>query len=204
MNERFYRLPKEKQQLIINAGFQVFSQNSYKKSPVAQIAATAGISKSLLFHYFHNKKELYLFLWKKSAEITMDYLEKYHCYEPKDFFEMMERGMEAKLQVMKEYPYMFSFAVKAFYEKEECLRTEIRKIYQDCFEQKTAESLKKLNPEDFIHGLDLEMMMREIYWTSEGYLWEMVQKGQLDSVQMKKDFGRLISFWKFVYTGRKS
>jgi len=46
-------------------GFCVFSQNSYKKSPTSEIADAAGISKSLLFHYFYNKRELYLFLWEK-------------------------------------------------------------------------------------------------------------------------------------------
>ncbi len=58
MNERFFSLPVEKQQAIINAGYRVFSQNSYKNSPMSEIADAAGISKSLLFHYFHNKKEL--------------------------------------------------------------------------------------------------------------------------------------------------
>ena len=57
MNEKFFSLPTEKQQAIINAGYRVFSQNSYKKSPMSEIAAAAGISKSLLFHYFKNKKE---------------------------------------------------------------------------------------------------------------------------------------------------
>ena len=63
MNPRFYSLPEEKQSAILNAGFHVFSQNTYKKSPMREIADAAGISKALLFHYFHNKKELYLFLW---------------------------------------------------------------------------------------------------------------------------------------------
>ena len=62
MNEKFFSLPEEKQQAIINAGFRVFSQNTYKKSPVSEVAKEAGISKSLLFYYFRNKKELYLFL----------------------------------------------------------------------------------------------------------------------------------------------
>ena len=77
MNEKFYSLSEEKQQKIINAGFFVFSQNSYKKSPMQEIADSAGISKSLLFHYFQNKKELYLFLWNRAAAITMDYLAQY-------------------------------------------------------------------------------------------------------------------------------
>mgnify|MGYP002280153239 FL=1 len=62
MNDAFYRLPPEKQRRIMDAGYRVFSQNSYKKSPMSEIAAEAGISKALLFHYFHNKRELYLFL----------------------------------------------------------------------------------------------------------------------------------------------
>ena len=71
MNERFFSLSKEKQQAIINAGYRVFSQNSYKNSPMSEIAEAAGISKSLLFHYFHNKKELYMFLWDKCADTTI-------------------------------------------------------------------------------------------------------------------------------------
>ena len=51
MNEKFYSLPKEKQQAIINAGYRIFSQNSYKKSPMQKVADAAGISKSLLFDY---------------------------------------------------------------------------------------------------------------------------------------------------------
>lgn len=59
MNERFYSLPKEKLNEIINAAYEVFSGHSYKKSAVGKIAEEAGISKSLLFYYFRDKKDLY-------------------------------------------------------------------------------------------------------------------------------------------------
>ncbi|MGM9948116.1 TetR/AcrR family transcriptional regulator, partial [Floccifex sp.] len=55
MNEKFYSLPIEKQKTILNAGYRIFSENTYKNSPVSQIAKEAGISKSLLFYYFKNK-----------------------------------------------------------------------------------------------------------------------------------------------------
>jgi hypothetical protein len=32
------------------------------------------------------------------------------------------------------------------------------------------------------------MMYREMYWTSEGYLWKVVQKGPVDMEQLEKDF----------------
>lgn len=58
MNDKFFSLPIEKQEAIVNAGFRVFSQNSYKKSPMSEIADAAGISKSLLFYYFHTTLQL--------------------------------------------------------------------------------------------------------------------------------------------------
>lgn len=199
MNEKFYQLPEEKQQRIINAGFRVFSQNSYRKSPVSEIAKAAGISKSLLFFYFRNKKELYLFLWEKAADITLEYLTEYKCYEPDDLFLMMERGMNAKLRMMEQYPHMSYFAVRAFYEKDEEIRTEIQRSYDRHFDKKAAGALACQDLGRFVPGLDLNMMYREMYWASEGYLWEMMQRGELDTVQMERDFRRLLKFWKSVY-----
>ncbi len=69
MNEAFFSLPNERQQAILNAGYRVFSQNTYKKTPVGEVAAAAGISKSLLFYYFRNKQELYLFLWENCVPL---------------------------------------------------------------------------------------------------------------------------------------
>lgn len=204
MNEKFFALAPEKQQRIINAGFRVFSENSYKKSPMSEIAEAAGISKSLLFHYFHNKKELYIFLWDKAAEITMQFLTEYRCYEPTDLFEMMERGMRAKFRIMELYPGMAAFSVKAFYEKDESVREEIQKSYKRYFDKKAAAALAELNPNVFVPGLDLSMMYREMYWASEGYLWEMLQKGGLDAEQMEKDFKKLLAFWKSVYLRREN
>jgi AAA15 family ATPase/GTPase len=43
MNEKFFALPAEKQRRILNAGFKVFAENSYRKSPVNEIAQEAGI-----------------------------------------------------------------------------------------------------------------------------------------------------------------
>lgn len=34
---------------------------------------------------------------------------------------------------------------------------------------------------------------------SEGYLWEMVQRGSVDMDEMEKAFTKLMEFWKSVY-----
>lgn len=199
MNERFFSLPTEKQQAIINAGYRVFSQNSYKNSPMSEIAAAAGISKSLLFHYFHNKKELYMFLWDKCAEITIEYLTKYGCYGQNDLFESMEKGMQAKMEIIRLYPDMASFTIKAFYEKDSDISAAVQESYRKYFNLKADKTLLNLNPEQFIPGLDTRMMYRDMNWACEGYIWEMVQRNNIDIDEMEKGFSKLINFWKSIY-----
>ena len=199
MNDKFFSLPEEKQKAIINAGYRVFSQNTYKNSPMSEIAAAAGISKSLLFHYFKNKKELDLFLWDHCAKITIEYLTRSGCYGQKGLFESMERGMKAKMEILHRYPDMGSFTIKAFYEKDPEINAAIQESYHRYFNLKAEQTRINMDPEQLIPGLDIPMMYREMYWASEGYLWEMVQRGNVDIVQMEKDFTKLMVFWKSIY-----
>ena len=199
MNEKFFSLPEEKRQAILNAAYRVFSQNSYKNSPMSEIAADAGISKSLLFHYFHNKKELYLYLWDYCAQITIEYMTQYGCYGQTELFESMERGMRAKMEIIRKYPDMGNFTIKAFYEKDEEICAAIQESYHKYFNLKADKTRFNLDPSQFREGLDVAMMYREMYWASEGYLWEMVQRGDMDVNLMEKDFTKLLEFWKSVY-----
>lgn len=200
MNEKFFSLPEAKQQAIINAGYRVFSQNSYKNSPMSEIAEAAGISKALLFHYFHNKKELYLFLWDKCAETTIETMSRYDCYGQTLLFEAMERGMRAKMEIIRRYPDMGVFTIRAFYEKDEEICTAIQESYHRYFNLKADQTRLNLDPAQFVPGVDVAMMYREMYWASEGYLWEKVQQGgAMDIDQMEKDFMELLKFWKSVY-----
>lgn len=203
LNEKFFALPIEKQERIINAGFRVFSQNSYKKSPVSEIADAAGISKSLLFHYFHNKKELYLFLWETCAKITIDYLTESGCYEKTDFFEMLYSGMQAKIRIMKKYPDMGNFVVKAFGEQDPEVCEEIRESYAKYNDFKANNTKVNVDPNQFIEGLDFDMMYREIYMAAEGYLWEMERHWPVDVDKMEQDFLKLLDFWKKIYLRKK-
>lgn len=200
MNEKFFSLPEAKQQAIINAGYRVFSQNSYKNSPMSEIAEAAGISKALLFHYFHNKKELYLFLWDKCAETTIETMSRYNCYGQTLLFEAMERGMRAKMEIIRRYPDMGVFTIRAFYEKDEEICAAIQESYHRYFNLKADQTRLNLDPAQFVPDVDVAMMYREMYWASEGYLWEKVQQGgAMDIDQMEKDFMELLKFWKSVY-----
>ena len=199
MNPKFFLLPQEKQRAILNAGFHVFSLNTYKKSPMSEIADSAGISKALLFHYFHNKKELYLFLWDTCAKITVEEMTRSGAYDQADLFGSMDHGMQAKLRLLRQYPDIGMFAVRAFYEKDPEVCADIQKSMGQYLNAHAAKKLAKVDPEDYIPGIDLTMMYREMYWASEGCLWEYIQRGVMDVNAMERDFRALLDFWKKVY-----
>lgn len=199
MNEKFFSLPLERQEAIINAGFRVFSQNSYRKSPMSEIADAAGISKSLLFHYFHNKKELYLFLWKRCEEITLEELEKCGCYKEGDFFDTMYTGLHAKANIMRRYPEYGSFALKVYYEKDPEVCADIQQSIAKYASPQSSVIPLNIDPDHFIPGLDLNMMYRDMFWAAEGCLWEKMQLGETDVDEIERDFIKLLDFWKSVY-----
>ncbi len=200
MNDKFFSLSEEKQWKILNAGFRVFAGSSYKKAPVGEIAAEAGISKSLLFHYFHNKKEFYFYLWEKAAEITFAVMDEYKCYEPDDLFEAMYLGMRAKIKIMKEFPDLGVFAIRSFYENDPEVAEDVQKIYASVKSKRCLGALSNLDISKFRDGLDLTMMQKEMFLASEGYLWELIQRNvPLEPERIEKDFTKLLEFWKSIY-----
>ncbi len=202
MNEKFFALPAQRRQAVINAGYRVFSQNPYKKSPMGEIAAEAGISKSLLFYYFQNKRELYLYLWENCVDTTIRYMNEYGCYEQDDLFEMLYRGMQAKIHILRKYPYMGAFSVRAFYERDPQVHMDIQETYQKYKSYGVHSTLTRLDPEQFIEGLDLSMMYRQMVLATEGYLWEMMQES-VDVEKMERDFVEMLGFWKQIYLRKK-
>lgn len=129
MNEKFFDLKKEKQDRIINAALKVFAQNGYKHASTDDIVAEAGISKGLLFHYFINKLGLYTFLYDYSIRFMTLELSTGVNREEDDFFALFKQMESAKLQVLKNYPYMQQFIESTKYEnvKEALLATEEKK-----------------------------------------------------------------------------
>lgn len=109
MNEKFFDLKKEKQDRMINAALKVFAANGYKHASTDDIVAEAGISKGLLFHYFGSKLGLYTFLFDYSTRFLKLELTTGVLSSADDYFEIRKQMEFAKMQVLKNYPYMQQF-----------------------------------------------------------------------------------------------
>ena len=165
-----------------------------------EIAAEAGISKSLLFFYFKNKKEFFLFLWDSVKKITIEHLQKSDVYKETDIFEMISKGLETKLAMMHKYPDMGKFALKAYYDDDEEIRDELRKVIEPFQNLSTNLMIPELDPSQFKEGINLEMMYRDMYLASEGFLYHEMQKKDFDVDKMAEDFRKMVDFWRKMYS----
>lgn len=199
MNEKFYNLTVEKQTRILNAGYKVFSESPYRKAPVGEIAKEAGISKALLFHYFHNKKELYLYLWNTAAKKTASYLKDAKVFETDDLFEMLRRNLTAKCLLTKRYPYMSEFTMRAYFEQDAEIAESIQVNFERLMEEGVKTVLEKIDRSPFREDLDVNLMYREMILAADGYMHMTYISGNIDPDKIKTDLEKIIQFWETVY-----
>src|SRR2546429_6237276 len=60
---------------LMRVGLELFSTNSYDAVSIDEIAARAGISKGLLYHYFPSKREFYVAGVRAAAAQLRDVVE---------------------------------------------------------------------------------------------------------------------------------
>lgn len=113
MNEKFFDLPREKQDRMINGALEVFSQNGFKHASTDDMVKAVGVSKGLWFHYFGSKAGLYVFVYEYSVKYILLELSTVIDEEERDFFEMTRQIELARSKISKNYPFMTAFIGKA-------------------------------------------------------------------------------------------
>ena len=202
MNNKFFSLSIEKQQRIINAAYKVFSENSYKKAPMSEIADEGGVSKALLFHYFINKKELYMYLWENAIEITRKEIIEYKTLETSDFFEMLKRSLLSKCSIMRKHPHIYVFSLRAYYETFPEIKEVIQKSYSKASNASEIIVFEKIDTSVLRKDIDLKSMYSEIFYAVDGYMLNKYRFGQIIPDEIENEIEELIEVWKKIYTER--
>lgn len=172
MNDKFFDLKQEKQDRIMNAALKVFARSSYKHASTDDIVKEAGISKGLLFHYFESKTGLYAFLYDYSVRFMLLELSREVDRSETDFFALTKQMEEARMQVMKLYPYMQQFLNVGL--KEECPEAaeQIEERRSDYRERMRAYTMQA-DYSVFAGIGDSERMIRLVQYTIDGITAEM-------------------------------
>jgi len=125
---KFLSLPQEKQNRIVDAAMALFGEVGYKKAYISEIAAAAGISKALVFHYFGSKKGLYSYLVYYTGKIVMTEAQHERDTASKDFFERAIITIKFRLSIKNRYPAMNAFMESVFNEDEPEVAADIERL----------------------------------------------------------------------------
>ena len=170
MNEKFFTLPKERRDTIINAALHVFAKYDYKKASTDEIASLAGISKGLIFHYFGSKKGLYLFLYDYAAKFIMGEMRGIADSSETDFFKIIVNSQTCKMSMLAKHPDCMTFIIKAFYEDSPEVKSEIDTTFGD-IEKSTAKSfLARADLGKLKEDVPPEKLLNLILWFAEGFM----------------------------------
>jgi TetR/AcrR family transcriptional regulator len=199
MNSLFNKLDKEKQERVINASLHVFSKNDFKHGSTDDIAAEAKIAKGSLFLYFKNKKTLYQFIYEYSLVELSKKADESFNFEEKDFFEILKQSMEIKFDLLKRYPYLYQFVIKANEESNPEVAELIQEVNRKIQPPRYEKIYSGVDYSKFKENTDFENLNKMISWCSEG-IWNEGVKNQNSVELMHQKALDLIDFFrKAVY-----
>jgi Transcriptional regulator len=169
--DHFKKIPVEKQNKIIDAALNAFGSNGYKKTSAKDIAEAAGISKAMIFHYFGNKKALYLYLIQLCGETIMGEVRAKMDRNITDFFERIRIAAEIKFDVLRKRPGVLPFLSGVMNETADEVKPEVHAIIAgkeaSAFREQMV--LEGLDTSKFKAGIDPKLIMKMLIWMSEGY-----------------------------------
>lgn len=168
--EKFLNLPIEKQDFIIDAALKTFGNNGYKKASVSDIAAVAGISKAMIFHYFGTKKDLYSYLVNYCCDIIMNEINLKFDSSITDFFDRIIMASNIKIAVINRHPAILTFLYNAYFESNEDIKEIIQTVMQQSEVFRNKFVFEGLNMSKFKDGIDVNLVMKMLLWLGEGFI----------------------------------
>lgn len=154
MNPAFDNLSEEKKNKIINACLEEFAENGYDKASTNAIVNRAGISKGLLFHYFGNKRNIYLYLLDFTIKHFMDRFYEEDTQPSKDIFEKFIKSGMIKIKIAFEAPLMYKLIMEAFVDTPKGMEDEITARYQKIYAQTMPDFFENIDYSKFRDDID--------------------------------------------------
>lgn len=200
---KFFNVEPEKQDRIINAAIKEFAQKGYDKASTNEIVKEAEISKGLLFHYFKNKKQLFLFLVDYCYETIAEEFYQKFPFDEVDFFNRMRQSVIIKMELSERYPDIFKFIQEAFMDDAAEIKPEMEKKLREMTDLNVNKIYEGVDYSKFRDDVDLQKILKIITWTFEKMSDEELTKAKLipgHEMDYKKIYNEVEEYFEILKT----
>ena len=94
--------PQQRRQQLLDVGAAMFAEKPYEDVLIEDIAARAGVSRALLYHYYPNKRDLYVAIFKRASA---RFLARDSPDPQLPLAEQLAAGLEAHIQSFVDHPF---------------------------------------------------------------------------------------------------
>jgi AcrR family transcriptional regulator len=174
MNDFFENLNDQKKERILNAAIAEFAYKKYEDASTNNIVTAAQIGKGMLFRYFGNKKQLYLYLYQYAREVMDQEVYSRIDSTGDNLPIILKQLARLNLETFKRHPNITNFIAQ-------CNRELSAEVFDDIQKIRKERGIKV--KEDILDkNLDMRFLKQEfrshqtlklIHWALEGYLSEI-------------------------------
>ncbi|QQE78339.1 TetR/AcrR family transcriptional regulator [Alicyclobacillus sp. SO9] len=201
----FEAISKEKQQRVINAVLGEFAKRGYKLASTNEIIHEANISKGLLFHYFHNKKQMFLYVYDYALAVVSEEMLDRLDFTDTDVLNRFKQMAILKMNIIKRYPQMYEFLLMAngddVVELAEDLKARNIRYVEDFHDR----ILDGIDVQKFRKGLDTTKAISVAFWTMEHFTnrpqdnWELRVDSRVDYDNVMDELDSYLTFLRHIF-----
>ncbi|HHT27657.1 MAG TPA: TetR/AcrR family transcriptional regulator [Firmicutes bacterium] len=166
--QTFENLQPEKRLRIITAAMREFAAHGFKNASTDVIVQAAGISKGALYHYFGNKKNLYLYLFDHGIDVLANKLLCRIDLNEQDMFRRLRQIAQVKLELFQQYPNVIDFVMTANMEEDARVKADLQSRIKDLSDLRVHEALSNFDTSAFRDGIDPAKVLEIVTWTING------------------------------------
>jgi TetR/AcrR family transcriptional regulator len=177
MYQKFHELDAEKQQRILEAALEEFSENGYELANTNELVKKANIGKGMLFRYFGSKAGLFLYLvdycFKTMEKELFDRLD----LNDRDIFSRYRQLERLKSSMMRNQSAIYSFAAVTLSTQNKELTEELEEKKRR-FIQSGNRIFDNLDTSRFRDETSVDKVVKIIAWTVSGFERELLPKAE--------------------------
>jgi TetR/AcrR family transcriptional regulator len=165
--KKFESLPADRKKRILDVCLEEFALNGYDRASTNSIVGRAGISKGILFHYFGNKKSLYLYILDYAIEQFVRQIHILASDQPGDIFERLKDWGVKKLKIARENPLVYKLIMEAFAYVPDKLEKELQARFAKIYKENLPMFLNGLDKSRFREDINFDRALEIIFAVNE-------------------------------------